>query len=93
MIIEKCVNIPIIPESFINMLKNSAVKTIKTIAKVIVIITVKKYSNAKCIKLPNYELKENEYENMQNLFSFFLRYFQKKVSLGVRFWEIEDNDT
>ena len=39
MIIEKCVNIPIILESSINIFKNSAVKTIKTSAKIIVIIT------------------------------------------------------
>ena len=34
-------NIPIIQKSFINIFKNSAVKTIKTSAKIIVIITVK----------------------------------------------------
>ena len=54
MLIEKCMNIPIRQERFINILKNSAGKTIKTSAKIIVIITVKRYRNAKCIKLPNY---------------------------------------
>ena len=41
MIIEKCVNIPIIQKSFINIFKNNDVKIIKTSAKIIVTITVK----------------------------------------------------
>ena len=41
MIIEKCVNIPIIQNSFINIFKNNNVKIIKTSAKIIVTITVK----------------------------------------------------
>ena len=41
MLIEKCVNIPIIRESFMKKFTNSAVKTIKTSAKIIIIIPVK----------------------------------------------------
>ena len=45
--------------TFYKHIKNSAGKTIKTIAKIIVIITVKRCRNSKCIKLPNYKCKEN----------------------------------
>lgn len=63
-IIEKCMNILILQVSFINILKNSALKTIKT--GVHCNNHRKKYRNAKCIKLPNYRYKENENKNMQN---------------------------
>ena len=71
-IIEKCMNILILQVSFINILKNSAVKTIKT--GVHCNNHRKKYRNAKCIKLPNYRYKENENKNKQNLFK---KYFQE----------------
>ena len=38
--------------------------------------------------MPNYKYKENEYENMQNIFNFF-KDILKKVPLDVRFWKIE----
>ena len=41
MIIKKRVNIPIMLENLINIFKSSAVKTIKTSAKIIVIVTIK----------------------------------------------------
>ena len=41
-LLEKSVNTPIIWESFIKIFTNSAVKTIKTSAKIIIIITIKK---------------------------------------------------
>ena len=71
-IIEKCVNILIWQVSFINILKDSAVKTIKTV-KIAVWNHRKKNWNAKCIKLPNYRYKENVSENLQNLFKKYFK--------------------
>ena len=83
MITEKCVNIPIIQEIFINILKNSSVKTIKTSAKIIAIIIIKNTVTQNAL-LPNYKYKENEYKNMQSL-SNFLKNILEKVVLDVRF--------
>ena len=83
MITEKCVNILIIQEIFINILKNSSVKTIKSSAKIIAIIIIKTTVTQNAL-LPNYKYKEYKYKNMQSL-SNFLKNILEKVVLDVRF--------
>ena len=76
-----------------NIFKNNAVKTIKTGAKIIAIITVKNkvMQNALTCRITSI-YKENEYENMQNISNVFLDIL-KKFSTDVRFWKVEGNYT
>ena len=76
MIIEKCVNIPIIYKSFINICKNSAVKTIKTSAKIIVIITLKNKVMQNALTCQVIITKKINIKICKT-FPVFLRYFEK----------------
>ena len=83
MIIEKCVNIPIIQKSFTNIFKSTAVKTIKTSVKIIVIITVKNkvmHNTLTC------QITSTKKMNLKicKTFPMFLSIL-KKVSMVVRF--------
>ena len=86
MIIEKCVNIPIIQKSFTNIFK-----TIKTSVKIIVIITVKNkvmHNTLTC------QITSTKKMNLKicKTFPMFLSIL-KKVSMVVRFWKVEGNYT
>ena len=71
-------------ERFINIFKNSAVKTVKTNTKIIGIITVKNtvIQNALQVQI------KNKYKNTQNISNIF-KVLLKKASLDVRFWMLE----
>ena len=84
MLIEKWVNIPI-RKFYKNIYKH---KNYKNQCLSHYNNHCKRYTNAKCIKLPNYRYKENEYENLQNIPNFF-KDILKKDSLDVRFCKID----
>ena len=82
-LVEICMNSPILQLSFINILESSAVKTIKDKVKIIVIITK---NNIRMHIVWNCQItktKENEYKNLQDLSKKFLKILQK-VSLDFR---------
>ena len=90
MIIEKCVNIPIIYGSFINTFKNGAVKPIKTSAKIIEIITVKNTVTQTALSC---QISTTKKMNMKirKTFPTVFKIFRKSLFLDVRYWKVEGN--
>ena len=73
-------------ESFINILKNSTVRTMKTSANHRKNIVMQNGLNCQIIS------KKKMTTKICKTFFIFLKIFLKKVSLDVRFWKSEGNE-
>ena len=85
--IKKVINIPIIIQvSFMNILKISAMKSIKFSVTTIVKMTGRNAGMKKCVKLSNNKYKENKCKTIQNFCKLLWNTF-KTVCLDIRCWK------